>query len=313
VAVWQGPSGLLFRFLLTSISIAQLGCLAIGRKDPMPVFLGAVVASAAVYLYVGAPLLLLPVWKWIPTGMDTYYPLAAAQLLLVALLVIALRVPLRSLARPTLPSKGLRAMQWLLLGGLLVSLLVSVTVVSTSDAQAVGFTVSNGMESMLRDFEHTGLAGALLRRTVFAPALEELLFRVLVIGWLLRSARPWLALAISTALFGATHGSWLVASFLGLGYGLLYLRYRSFPLCVLTHGLHNLVVALGAPLLVAYLHEANLLSFVGGSLLALQAAWLAVALACFGMFFYLVLADSAAGAKMSLFQSPTAADPAVNS
>jgi membrane protease YdiL (CAAX protease family) len=278
----------------------------------MSIFLRAVVAATAVYLFVAVPLLLLPLWKWIPTRVDTYYPLALAQLLLVALLAIALKAPLRSLAWLVLPREGLRAMQWLLLGGLLVSLSVSVTIVSTSDAQAVGFTVSNGMESVRREFEHTGLAGALLQKTVFAPVLEEFLFRVLLIGWLLRAARPWLALGISTALFGATHGAWLIASFLGLAYGLLYLRYRSYWLCVVAHGLHNLVVALGIPVVVAHLHEEHLLSPIVGSLPALQVAWLAVALACFGMFFHLVLSSSAEGAKISLFQSPPGTGPAVN-
>jgi membrane protease YdiL (CAAX protease family) len=179
---------------------------------------------------------------------------------------------------------GARAVFWLLSGEVLFALLGAVTVISTSDAGAVGFTVANGVRGLTRDFPHSGLAGGMLVKVVLGPAFEELVFRVFLLGFLLRPVRPWLALLISTAVFASVHSSWLYAAFGGLVYGLLYLRYRNVWLCIVAHAANNLIVSTGAPILVAHLHELGVLSPVRENLLALQLSWAVVVLACFAMF-----------------------------
>jgi membrane protease YdiL (CAAX protease family) len=274
-------------------------------EHPMLTLARAAVAALAAYLFIAAPpYILLGAPHRIVSVLDPLFSLAVVQACLLAILAAAQKGPLCSLARARPSESGVRAAGWFLLGDVLIALLFAVTVVSTSSASSVGFTVSNGLESLGRDFHKSGIAGGLVRVGVIAPVLEEFLFRVLILGCLLRTARPWIALGISTALFAAVHDGWLVPAFLGLVLGLLYLRYRSLWLCVVTHSVHNLLVAVGAPLLVAYLHEATLLRPIMGNLLLLQVCWLGVGLGCFGLFLHLVLRGGGSGEKMSPLQAP---------
>ena len=266
------------------------------------------VAAIAAYLFFAAPpYILLGVPHRIISVLDPLFSLAVVQAGLLAVLAATQKGPLSSLAKARPSESGLQAAAWFLLGDVLIALLLAVTVVSTSSASSVGFTVSNGLESLGRDFEKSGIAGGLVRVGVIAPVLEEFLFRVLILGCLMRTARPWIALGVSTALFAAVHNAWFVPTILGLALGLLYLRYRSLWLCVVTHSIHNLLVAVGAPLLVAYLHEATVLTPIKDNLLLLQACWLAVGLACVWLFLHLVLRGGGSGERMSLFRVPATA------
>lgn len=260
-----------------------------------------VIAVAIVWtIYWAPPFVLLRVAHVLPAHADPRLVDMGARTILLGLAFALLRVPVRSIARSCEPSHGGRATLWLLLGTFLFSLLVSFTIVSTSDAAKSGFTVDNALERWREGFPVTGLAGRLLFNVVLGPLFEELLFRVLILGLLLRSTRPVYALAVSSLLFAAGHGSWLLSGLLGLAFGLLYLRFRSLWLCAAAHGLHNLVSAAGAPLLVAFLHETRLLMPVGQYLLVLQLAWFIVSLACFVMFLRQVFAGTSAGRLLLL-------------
>lgn len=268
----------------------------------------AAVATLAAFLFLAAPpYILLRVPHRIVSVLDPHFSLALVQACLLAVFAAAQKGPLRSLTKAPPSESGLPAAAWFLLGDVLIALLLAVTIVSTSSAPSEGFTVSNGLESLGRDFDKTGIAGGLLRVSVIAPVLEEFLFRVLILGCLMRTTRPWIALGVSTALFAAVHNAWFVPSLLGLALGLLYLRYRSLWLCVVTHSAHNLLVAAGAPLLVAYLHEATVLAPIKDNLLLLQICWLAVGLACVWLFLHLVLRGGGSGERMSLFRVPAPA------
>ena len=215
-----------------------------------------------------------------------------------------LRVPIRSLSGGWPPRHGIEAGGWLTLGTLLFSLLVSMTIVSTS-----GFDARSGTADILatwaREFPSTGLAGHFAFYTVFVPIFEELLYRALILGYLLRRLPPWLALVVSTVLFAAGHPSWFLSGLSGVAYGLLYLRYRNLWLCVLSHGAHNLVSSAGATLLAACLHDIRFSMPMEMNLLLLQLTWTFVTLACFAMFLHHVFAKMD-GAPSLLLLGPRA-------
>lgn len=260
-----------------------------------------VVAVAIVWALYWAPaFVLLRVAHVQPPHADPRLVELAARAIVLGVAFALLRVPVRMLGRGDGPAGGGPAALWLVLGTFLVSLLVSVTIVSTSDAAMAGFTVGNALDRWRDGFPATGLAGRFLLNAVLGPLFEEVLFRVLILGFLLRSTRPVFALAVSTLLFAAGHGSWLLSGLLGLALGLLYLRFRGLWLCAAAHGLHNLVSAAGAPFLIAYLHEAGLLMPVGPHLLVLQLAWFFVSLACFAMFLREVFAGTSGGQLLLL-------------
>ena len=148
-----------------------------------------------------------------------------------------------------------------------------------------------------REFPYTGLAGRFAFYAVLVPAFEELLYRALMLGYLMRLLPPWLALAVSTALFAAGHPSWVLSGLSGIAYGLLYLRYRNLWLCVLAHGAHNLLSSSGATLLAAYLNDVQFSMTV--NLLLLQISWVLLVLACIAMFMRYVFADVRASSLLS--------------
>lgn len=260
----------------------------------------ALAALTVVMAYPLVMFLLLRVAHKIPPWVDADYPLFALQAFFVFVVAAAVRMPPRSAAFLGIPSSGLRAVFWLLLGGVLIALLFSVTVISTSSPSSVGFSIPNGVDALTSRFPNTGLVGGLLRLAVLAPIVEEFLFRALILGYLLRAIRPWLALTVSTALFVSCHHDWLVPAFIGFSLGLLYLRHRNVWLCVLAHAGHNLLASVAVPLTMAYLYEAELFTPITRNLLVLQVSWLVVALACFAMFFLQVLGGSGGEKKMSL-------------
>ena len=88
--------------------------------------------------------------------------------------------------------------------------------------------------------QHIG--AALLLGVVAAPVLEELLFRGVILGGLLRNQRPWVAIGQSALLFGLIHfnpAQSVSAAGLGLLLGWLYYRTRSLGLCIALHALNN--------------------------------------------------------------------------
>ena len=202
-------------------------------RAPLAALAGIGGSAAVVFSTAVLPLpLFLRVAHWFPSG-DPRLVVLTVQALGLALVLVVLKVPIRSLLRGWPPRPGLTAGSWLTLGTLLFSLLVSMTIVSTS-----GFDARSGTASTLarwaREFPSTGLAGHFVFYSVFVPVFEELLYRGLILGYLLRLLPPWLALAVSALLFAAGHPSWFFSGLSGVAYGLLYLRYRNLWLCVLT-------------------------------------------------------------------------------
>jgi len=258
-------------------------------RAPLAALAGIGVSVAAVFSTSILPLpLLLRVGHWLPSG-DPRLVIMTVQALSLALVLVVLRVPIRSLSGGLPPRQGIEAGGWLTLGTFLFSLLVSMTIVSTSGVGARSGT-ADILAAWSREFPSTGLAGHFAFYTVFVPMFEELLYRALILGHLLRLLPPWVALVVSTLLFAAGHPSWFLSGLSGVAYGLLYLRYRNLWLCVLFHGAHNLVSSAGATLLAAYLKDTRFPMPMEMNLLLLQFSCTILTLACFAMFLRRVFA-----------------------
>jgi membrane protease YdiL (CAAX protease family) len=83
---------------------------------------------------------------------------------------------------------------------------------------------------------------ALFVMCIAAPALEELVFRGIVLRGLLKNYAPWVAISQSALLFGLVHlnpALTVAAGFIGLLLGWLYYRTQSLWLCMAMHSLHN--------------------------------------------------------------------------
>ena len=85
------------------------------------------------------------------------------------------------------------------------------------------------------------LGAVLLAAVVLAPLLEELMFRVIVLGWLKPYATSTEAIAISSVLFAAVHGPLNGLALLPLAVllGSLYDRKRSFWSVFVAHAFFN--------------------------------------------------------------------------
>lgn len=94
---------------------------------------------------------------------------------------------------------------------------------------------------------HFGFWGAALKMVVFAPIVEEILFRGIIMHGLMRNYRSWYAILLSGILFSAYHlNPWQMSYtfFLGLLLGWIMVKTRSLPFAILVHALNNLLVLL---------------------------------------------------------------------
>lgn len=94
---------------------------------------------------------------------------------------------------------------------------------------------------------HFGFWGAALKVVVFAPIVEEVLFRGIIMHGLMRNYRSWHAILLSGILFSVYHlNPWQMSYtfFLGLLLGWIMVKTRSLPFAILVHALNNLLVLL---------------------------------------------------------------------
>lgn len=252
----------------------------------LSIVLATGLAALAVFMTMRMPaVVLLHSAHLLPSGLDARFVMSAAQALMLALLLVSLRVSPGDLS----PSNGgaaggLGAVSWLVAATFLFSLLVGLALLlGNVDGEDGGHT-TRMLSRWAAEFPLTGVAGRLFFAGLFAPMLEELLFRGLVIGYLLRSAPAWLALGVSTILFALGHQSWLLSAVMGVGYGLIYLRFRNLWLCILAHSAHNLLSSAGASLFGAWLADRGVSLALGYWTLPVQLAWFAVVLVCAAMF-----------------------------
>ncbi|MFV0483501.1 MAG: lysostaphin resistance A-like protein [Bacteroidales bacterium] len=94
-----------------------------------------------------------------------------------------------------------------------------------------------------------GFAGQAVRVAIFAPVVEELIFRGVIMRGLLRKYSPFFAIVFSALLFAAYHlNPWQfsVALYLGLFLGWLRYKTRNIWLPIAAHALNNFIVLVGS-------------------------------------------------------------------
>jgi membrane protease YdiL (CAAX protease family) len=93
----------------------------------------------------------------------------------------------------------------------------------------------------------SGIAGA-LNACIFGPTIEEICFRGIVLGGLLKTrCRPWLAILISALLFALLHGlgaNFVTAMLFGILVGWLYWRTGSIIPGIIIHITNNSLTAI---------------------------------------------------------------------
>lgn len=83
---------------------------------------------------------------------------------------------------------------------------------------------------------------ALFSVIIVAPLFEELLFRGLVMGQLMKIMRPWAAIALQAIVFGVAHGVLFQSIFacgIGIILGIVYYRTQSINTAVICHSVFN--------------------------------------------------------------------------
>lgn len=97
-----------------------------------------------------------------------------------------------------------------------------------------------------RIFENRfGFWGVFFKVAILAPIVEESLFRGIIMHGLMKNYKSWYAILISAILFSLFHlNPWQMTYtfFLGLFLGLLMIRSRSLPLCIIAHSINNIIV-----------------------------------------------------------------------
>lgn len=140
-----------------------------------------------------------------------------------------------------------RRMVWPAIG---MSVLIAIACffVVCSVCSLLGFDLFyQGEELERRQQLFSGIAGA-LHVCIFGPIIEEICFRGLVLGGLLKTrCRPWLAILISAVAFGLLHGLWagfVSATLFGILVGWLYWRTGSIVPGIIVHATNNSLTAI---------------------------------------------------------------------
>lgn len=104
------------------------------------------------------------------------------------------------------------------------------------------FSLENILEVQFDALSHTFIGAMTI--SVFAPLLEEVLFRGAIQGYMMRHFRPWTAIICSALVFGIIHMNpvqVVYATLLGVILGWIYYRTGSLLPVILGHVLNNSV------------------------------------------------------------------------
>lgn len=95
------------------------------------------------------------------------------------------------------------------------------------------------------DYDSIGLGGwACFNVIIAAPVLEEYLFRGVILESFLKKYRIWLAVVISSLIFGVLHGftgQGFTAVIMGMLFAVIYLKTKSLFATIILHALNNAV------------------------------------------------------------------------
>jgi hypothetical protein len=140
--------------------------------------------------------------------------------------------------------------------GLCIALMVGVTLLGEAYARYVvpGQELQAGVNQLIEGVPKTAFTHILLFVTiaVIAPVLEEVLFRGYLQTSLMHHMKPWLAILLASAIFGAVHlqpFAFPMLTALGAVFGYLYYITGSLKVNIILHVINNgiayLLMALG--------------------------------------------------------------------
>ena len=140
-----------------------------------------------------------------------------------------------------------RRMVWPVIG-MSVLIAVSQAFVFVSALSLLGVDLFfQGEELERRQRLVSGIAG-ILNACIFAPIGEEIGFRGLILGGLLKTrCRPWIAILVSALIFASFHGfgaNFFTALLFGILVGWLYWRTRSIIPGIIIHIVNNSLTAI---------------------------------------------------------------------
>ena len=107
------------------------------------------------------------------------------------------------------------------------------------------FSLENILEVQFDALSHTFVGAITI--SVFAPLLEEVLFRGAIQGYMMRHFKPWTAIICSALVFGLIHMNpvqVVYATLLGVIFGWIYYRTGSLLPVILGHVLNNSVATI---------------------------------------------------------------------
>lgn len=124
-----------------------------------------------------------------------------------------------------------------------LSILVIVPALYALNMVNAALDLPNLMEDMFNEMSES--VPALISIALFGPVIEEIVFRrVIIDDCIARFGKPWLAILISSVLFGVIHGNpaQMVFAFLvGLVFGWVYIRTGSMLPGLIGHIINNTV------------------------------------------------------------------------
>ena len=123
-----------------------------------------------------------------------------------------------------------------------VNVILSILIV----AKAIPSSWVTMLEETNSDFAVASPAMLFISTVIMAPVLEEILFRGLILGTLKKTMHPWIAIVISSVIFGLAHGTpigILYATCLGILMGWLTIKFNSILPSMVFHMAYNATVS----------------------------------------------------------------------
>ncbi|PAE15962.1 CPBP family intramembrane metalloprotease [Virgibacillus sp. 7505] len=193
-------------------------------------------------------ILLLPFVPWMDDrGLDlatvSYWWSVISFLLAVVIVCILLRKDMRTPAMRNATGPGMTIV-WIIIG--FFGAYAGQVIAGLIETYAFGITQGSENTSNILDAVREVPAFVLIV-VVFAPVLEEIIFRKILFGEIYKRTNFFVAVLISALVFGAVHGDFLhlLQYFvMGVVFAALYVQTKRIIVPIITHSLMNLMVVI---------------------------------------------------------------------
>jgi uncharacterized protein len=193
-------------------------------------------------------ILLLPFVPWIDDrGLDlatvSYWWSVISFLLAVVIVCILLRKDMRTPAMRNATGPGMTIV-WIIIG--FFGAYAGQVIAGLIETYLFGITQGSENTSNIMDAVREVPAFVLIV-VVFAPVLEEIIFRKILFGEIYKRTNFFVAVLISALVFGAVHGDFLhlLQYFvMGIVFAALYVQTKRIIVPIITHSLMNLMVVI---------------------------------------------------------------------